>query len=108
MRGFSSPGPCPFQSIRRFARTVPKNQLAASLSRHGLDRRLAYTVAFWRSAGRDVAVGIFDEARALAPGLSQTSRNDLRRAEFRVRTLREKNRRQGYSRRGSQLLARRS
>ena len=57
-------------------------QLAAAVSRHGIDWGVADVAAAWRAAGGDVATGVSDAAGALAAGGFETQRDDRSGAEF--------------------------
>ena len=83
-----------------------RRELAPPVSRHGIDRRVADALAVRRAARGNVAAGVSLATRAVAPGVSQTSRNNRGGAEFRVRALRAKNCGQRNSRARSECVAR--
>ena len=59
-------------------------ELAAALSRHGIDRRVVRAACFRHSAGGHVTARFSEPAGALALGHSPASRHDQSGAEFRV------------------------
>ena len=80
-----------------------RRQLAAALSRHGADRRLARHVVF-RGTGRDsLAAGLPVTTGALAVGDSRASGHVVGRPELRVRSVCQQDHRRGDRRAGSQL-----
>ena len=64
-------------------------ELAAALSRHGTDRRVARLLLFRRAALRDVADRVPGAPGHLAVDHAQIPRDVFRRAEFRIRAVRE-------------------
>src|SRR3990170_139058 len=80
-------------------------QLAAALSRHGVDRRVAGEPVLRRAAGRDVAADVSGAARALAAGHSRLPGHDFGRAQLRLRAVRAEDRRRRARRAGPLVVA---
>ena len=62
-------------------------QLAAAVSRHGSDRRVARVPVFRRAAGGDGAAGVLDPPVAMAEGDPRQPGHDLGRPELRLRAV---------------------
>ena len=62
-------------------------QLAAAVSRHGSDRRVARVPVFRHTAGGDAPPGVLDPPVAMAAGDPHQPRHDLGRPELRLRTV---------------------
>ena len=84
--------PCDRRSARDRARRR-RRELAAALSRHGIDRRLARCSVFRHSHHDYVAALLPGTSGALAVGTARPSRNDLAGAQLRLRSVRQEDHR---------------
>ena len=94
-----SPGQRP--SDRRSARHARRRrgrELAAAVSRHGPDRRVAHAAVFRPAGGGAFAAGVSYAAGAMAARVSPLPRDRGRGAEFCLRAGRRENRRRGNRR----------